>query len=178
MEPSSIESVCRYIHEHLRLDDTVQARFRAQNVDAHVVCSCSGAELETLGVTTLGHQKKLLSFCTSAIKRQKEQDYLGGIPSWLKQASPPMLKPSPPNPYLHRSPRQQDRARGVSPDYMDQVIARAGSEAYADLQDETYRDTNSDTKCASSRAGCDRPEWPPSLACLSKCHPDPSETTV
>jgi hypothetical protein len=130
MEPSSIESVCRYIHEHLRLDDTVQARFRAQNVDAHVVCSCSGAELETLGVTTLGHQKKLLSFCTSAIKRQKEQDYLGGIPSWLKQASPPMLKPSPPNPYLHRSPRQQDRARGVSPDYMDQVIARAGSEAY------------------------------------------------
>ena len=73
MEPASTECVCRFLGEHLRLGEAVQERFRAQHVDAFCVCSCSADELAGLGVSTLGHQKKLLAFCQAALKRQKEQ---------------------------------------------------------------------------------------------------------
>jgi len=92
MDPASIEAVCRFLKSELQLDDGVVSRFRVQNVDAHVVCACSPDELTVLGINTLGHQKKLLSFCNMALKREKELKYFG-TPAWHANISPPKLSP-------------------------------------------------------------------------------------
>ena len=115
MEPASIQAVCRFLQSELGMEKNVVARFRVQHVDAHVVCACSPEELTQLGITTLGQKKKLLSFCTMALKREKELKYFG-TPEWQANISPPKLSPpkfnttnkkespqrSPPQAWAHR----------------------------------------------------------------------------
>ena len=130
MEPASIQAVCRFLQSELQLEENVVSRFRVQHVDAHVVCACSPEELTQLGIATLGHKKKLLSFCTMALKREKELKYFGTC-DWQANISPPNLSPpkfnttnrkesphrSPPQAWAHRvsSPSPKHSTPNASP---------------------------------------------------------------